>query len=201
MIDEPTLVRDKIDERILASTEALIAERGYTRVRLIDVADSVGVSIGSLQHRFRTREGLLWASVLRADEDTRRELLQAVHDLKDPWDRLSRLLDHILSPGKFEKDTDFWLQLMAAAPRDADLLEMLRSRQDFFLESLRESIFAGIESGRLVSELGPEDLTVAILALIDGLYSARLLGDLYGDAEWTRNLVYRVLGVLVQPVG
>jgi AcrR family transcriptional regulator len=201
MIDEPTLVRDEIDERILAATEALIGERGYTRVRFIDVADSVGVSIGSLQHRFRTREGLLWASVVRADKDTRREVLRAVQDVNDPWDRLSRLLDHILSPEKFEKDTDYWLQLVAAAPNEADLLDMLRSRQNFFLENLRESIFAGIESGRMVSELSPEDLAVAILAFFDGLFSARSLGDQYGDAEWTRNLVYRVLEVLVQPVG
>ena len=49
-------------EQLLKTTVELIAERGEARVRLADVAESSGLSIGAIQHHFRSREELIAAA-------------------------------------------------------------------------------------------------------------------------------------------
>jgi AcrR family transcriptional regulator len=193
------IVRDEIDERILRSTQALIAKIGYERVRLIDIADDAGVSVGSLQHRYRTREGLIRATVIRSDETARADLLRSIENIDDPWHRLSALLNQIVSNNATETETSYWLQLVAAAARDDDLLSVMREQQKYWLQSFRETVETGLATGRIVSELSAEDLTTSILAFIDGLFTSRVLGVDYQNPKWVSQLLTRVVTILAQP--
>lgn len=198
MATERVLVRDEIDKRILDTTQVLIARMGYERVRLIDIADDAGVSVGSLQHRYRTREGLIRATVVRSDEIARAELVRSIEGLDDPWDRLMALLDHVVSENAPETETSYWLQLVAAAARDESLLAVMREQQESWLAVFRETIDAGLRSGRMTSTLDAEDLTTAILAFVDGLFTSRVLGVEYQDPRWVKNLLTQIVDTLVQ---
>lgn len=198
MATERVLVRDEIDERILNTTQVLIARMGYERVRLIDIADEAGVSVGSLQHRYRTREGLIRATIVRSDEIARSQLVRSIEGIDDPWDRLTALIDHIVSENASEHETSYWLQLVAAAARDRDLLSVMREQQESWLSVFRETIDAGLASGRMSSELDADDLTTAILAFIDGLFTSRVLGVDYQDPRWVRKLLSQIVPALVQ---
>lgn len=200
MSTERAFVRDEIDERILNATQELIASVGYERVRLIDIADNAGVSVGSLQHRYRTRDGLIRATVVRSDEIAREQLLQSIDGVDDPWDRLTALLDHIVAGDATDTETSYWLQLVAAAARDDDLLAVMREQQAHWLGAFRATIDAGIESGRMSSALSAEDLTTAILAFIDGLFTSRVLGAAYQDPRWVRRLLSDIVETLVWPI-
>lgn len=198
MATERVLIRDEIDERILDTTQVLIAKMGYERVRLIDIADEAGVSVGSLQHRYRTREGLIRATIVRSDEVARADLVRSIDGLDDPWARLMALLDHIVSENATETETSYWLQLVAAAARDRDLLAVMREQQESWLSVFRETIEAGLSSGRMESRLDAADLTTAILAFIDGLFTSRVLGVEYQDPRWVRELLDQIVSNLVQ---
>lgn len=198
MATERVLVRDEIDARILDATQGLIAKLGYERVRLIDIADEAGVSVGSLQHRYRTREGLIRATVVRSDELAREDLVRSIAGHDDPWDRLMALLDHLASENASESETSYWLQLVAAAARDHELLAIMREQQQSWLAVFRETLEAGLRTGRMTSALDTEHLTISILAFVDGLYTSRVLGVEYRDPRWVRELLTQIVPTLVQ---
>ena len=59
-----------VDRRrlILDAALQIVVERGADAVRMADVAEAAGVSLGSIQHHFRHRDGLL-AEVFRYESE------------------------------------------------------------------------------------------------------------------------------------
>lgn len=199
MSTERIIIRDEIDDRILSATEHLIAELGYGHVRLIDIADHAGVSVGSLQHRFRNRKKLLEAAVVRADERSVAQLMQATSGIEHSWDRLIAQLDYIIFGELGATETSYWLELVSAASRNEELLGIMSAQQEHWLQALRENISAGLASGQLESGMEANELAVAILALIDGLVASRVLGSDYQNPKWVGKLLHEVVATLVRP--
>jgi AcrR family transcriptional regulator len=175
MSAEPPL--DERSERILEATEILIGERGYDRVRFIDVAEAAGVSIGSLQHRFRNREGLLRAALERSDSRERNRWLDLTKGIDEPWERLMALIQNVLSMSRNVQVDHLFLQLLAVAQRDPSLQEILQSQQDRWALTFTQVIAEGMASGRMTSDLTAEEAGMALLALTDGFYLARNIGN------------------------
>ncbi len=180
--------QDERNARILDATERLIAELGYDRVRLVDVADAAGVSIGSLQHRFRNRENLLRAAVDKADERERNRWLEMTQDVQEPWDRLLALLSNVLTMDRERPSDTLLLQLIAAAQSHPDLAQVLQVQQDRWALAFRQVVADGLASGRMTSELNAEETALALLALTDGFYLARRVGDRPPDLDQVRRI-------------
>jgi AcrR family transcriptional regulator len=174
---------DDRHERILDATESLIGQLGYDRVRLIDVAEEAGVSIGSLQHRFRNREGLLRAAVDRADTRERERWIALAQGVTEPWDRLLRLIESVLTMDQDANAEGLWLELNAASRRTTGLREILQGQNDMWADAFAQAAAEGLASGRLSSPLSAEDAGLALLGLIDGFYVARHTGSVHHDAE------------------
>lgn len=188
--------QDDREERILDATELLIAQRGYDRVRFIDVADESGVSIGSLQHRFRNREGLMRAALERSDTRERNRWLDLTHGIDDPWDRLNALIRNVVELSRNAHVDSLWLQLIAVAQRDESLQDILQSQQDRWARTFRDVIAEGLASGQMASELTAEEAGLALLAVIDGFYLARNIGNRPPD----RDTVSRIAEIVAQSV-
>jgi AcrR family transcriptional regulator len=56
-------VEERRREEVLRATWELIAEVGYGRVRVADIADRVGVSTGTIHYYFETKEDVLDAAI------------------------------------------------------------------------------------------------------------------------------------------
>lgn len=184
--------QDDRGERILDATENLIAQRGYDRVRFIDVAEASGMSIGSLQHRFRNREGLLRAALERADARERERWLDLTRGIDEPWDRLLALLRNVLSLSRNVQVDHLWLQLLAVAQRHAALREILQGQQDMWAMTFRQVISEGMASGRMTSDFTAEEAALALLALTDGFYLARNVGNKPPDLETVSRIAQAV---------
>jgi len=106
-------------QRILQAPARLLPRFGIEALRLRDIAAAAGVSIGTLQHYFDTRDALLretcrWAAIERS-----REWSEAAAQGTDPWDRSQRMLDFIYADPQFRPRSLRWIEFCTAASRTA----------------------------------------------------------------------------------
>lgn len=169
-------------ERILECTERLVAARGFEKVRLRDVAKEANVSIGSLQHHFETRDGLLreaflWSAQRRVDRWRER----ATND-GTPWERLVELLVGPYVIEHYRESATIWLEFAAAASRDPELQTTMSDLYDQWRRPIRATIQEGLDQGLFTSSF-PVDTVVDILTTqIDGSEVASTLGASGTDA-------------------
>ena len=189
---------DDRDALILDATEKLIAQRGFDRVRFIDVAEATGVSIGSVQHRFRNREGLLRAALERADARERNRWIDLTQGVDEPWERLLALLRNIIGMNPDTSVDPLWFQMLAVAQRDPSMHAVMRAQQDMWTLTFTQVIADGLESGRLTSDLTAEEAGLALLALTDGFYLARNIGDKPPSVELVTRIVETVVRRVIQ---
>jgi AcrR family transcriptional regulator len=195
--DGPDGQSDRID-RILDATETLIAERGYDRIRLIDVADAAGVSVGSLQHRFRSRENLLKHAIDHADARERREWLARESRSDDPWVSLRERIGELLALGQSDRPSSTtWLELVSAASRHPELRTVMSAQQELWAQTLTDTIQSGFDAGRFSSDISAEDIAVTLLALVDGFFVSRNVDSVGNDAERVTRLINQVLERLI----
>lgn len=189
---------DERDEKILTSTEELIAEQGYDRVRLIDIADRSGVSIGSLQHRFRTRDGLLRATAARVASFELPGLLDLSSSVEDPFERMGLLLKHSLLADPRQPAALLWLELVVVSARDELLREILRGVDASWREAFEGTLERAFRQGELHSSLDARQISDVLIALIDGFNVQRLLDTGNPDPEKLLELALAVLRSLVE---
>ncbi len=82
-------------EAVVDAFLAVVASRGVESASFRTVADEAGVSLGTVQHYFRTREGLL-AATYEAVLRRIRARLEAIADVPDPRERLRRMMLELL---------------------------------------------------------------------------------------------------------
>lgn len=173
---------DERDIRILNSTEELIAEHGYNRVRLIDIADRAGVSIGSLQHRYRTRDALLRTAVQRVTAVDLPPLLSSAASVEDPYERVLAIIEHLmLQLDPTQPSSLLWLELVVTSWRHPELREVLREGNAAWHASLRDTLQEAIDRGRIETDFDATELATTLLALVDGFSIVRIIGANAGD--------------------
>ncbi len=190
---------DERDFRILGATEELVAEQGYDRVRLIDIADRSGVSVGSLQHRYRTREGLLRAVVERVATFELPSFLEVASRVDDPFDRLVALLEHsffLLNPK--QPSTLLWFELVIVSARNEELREILSNSDADWRKAFRDTFEEGFATDRFHSDLDAEQLGTVLIAIIDGFSVQRILDRGISEPKQQAELAITVLSNLVQ---
>ena len=108
------LSRGERRQQLIEATIRVIAERGYARTTLGDVARSAGLSHGLVNFHFESKEKLLAETLKYLAEDYRQNWMQAV---AKAGDRVECQLDaflradfdpNALTPGKLAAWTAFW---------------------------------------------------------------------------------------------
>lgn len=162
-------------ERILSAAEQLLIVHGVERMRLRDVGEAAGVSIGTVQHYFDTRDRLVrelfdWSSDrrlagwLRATEAPR----------GSAWGRLTALLEYSLEE-PIQRRSRVWIEFCAMA-RNEELQEKLGSFYDAWRQPFREAIEQGVADGEFRPIRPIADLVDTLVVLVDGAEVAISLG-------------------------
>ncbi|WP_231989670.1 TetR/AcrR family transcriptional regulator, partial [Mycobacterium sp. 852002-51057_SCH5723018] len=79
--------------RIIASAMRCVAEVGYSRATIREIAGAAGMTSGSLYHYFPNKSALLNATVSEIDGIARSRLRAAAAQADDVVDRLEAVLD------------------------------------------------------------------------------------------------------------
>ena len=161
-------------ERILRAAEALLVTHGVERSRLRDVSEAAGVSIGTVQHYFDTRDNLIaelfdWSSARRLAQWQAAEPAGG-----DPWSRVVALLYASL-PDPLLWRSRIWIEFCAMA-RDEELRAKLDRHYDAWRPPFRSAIEAGIESGAFHPIWPVSDVVDLFVIIGDGAHVGVALG-------------------------
>ena len=175
-----------VDRRaqILDAAVVVISRRGVDRARLADVAEEAGVSLGLVQHYFRTRERLLIETFRREQERISQIWHDAVPDDADPLTRLAEYLRLSSPEGSasaatpFDPGWSFWLEFWSKANRDDEIRAEVSDIYGDFAELYREAIREGVKRGEFRISGEVEDVADRLISLADGLAVRTLLGGL-----------------------
>jgi AcrR family transcriptional regulator len=153
---------------ILDATLGLVAARGADAVRLRDVARASGVSVGSLQYYFDSRDQL----IREAFDQHAREVVDLVKLAGDvsaaPGDRLAAVLEASIMRRDLRRSAALWMEFVAAGLHDDQLRTLLAGTYEAWRDLLAEVVRAGTRAGEFRPSLPPETVVACLVALIDG---------------------------------
>lgn len=161
---------------ILEATSRVIVANGVDSTRLADVADEAGVSVGLIQHYFRTKERLVLETFRAAIEENREAWRRCVAEDDDPLARIARLARFISTDDDFGLAWGLWVEFYAASTRNRELRKHVHRIMNVWRELFTESIVDGIDRGVLRPTSDVDDAVTRIVALTDGLAIQTLLG-------------------------
>jgi AcrR family transcriptional regulator len=188
-------------ERILSAAETLLVSHGVERSRLRDVAEAAGVSVGTVQHYFDTRDRLIedlfdWSAERRLRTWT--DAAPADTGTGDPWSRMVALLSASLPEPALWRSR-IWIEFCAMA-RDDELRAKLDRFYDAWRPPFREAIEAGVAGGAFRPALPVEDIVDMFIIIGDGAAVGISLGAPGIDADRIRHLLLDTAHVLLRPV-
>ncbi len=153
-------------ERILAAAERLLVTHGVEKSRLRDVSEAAGVSIGTVQHYFDTRDRLIAELFDWSSERRLRTWLDATPKVGDPWSRLTSLLAASL-PEPLLWRSRIWIEFCAMA-RDDELRAKLDHHYEAWRPPFRQVIEDGIEAGVFRPIWTVADIVDLFIIFVDG---------------------------------
>jgi AcrR family transcriptional regulator len=184
-------------ERILTAAEALLVTHGVERSRLRDVAEAAGVSIGTVQHYFESRDRLIAELFDWSAERRLRAWVEAVPADGDPWSKVVALLYASLPEPALWRSR-IWIEFCAMARDDA-----LRAKLDRFYEAWRPPFRAVIEEGTVAGVFDPaapvDDIVDLFIMLGDGASVAIALQAPGVNADQLRRLMLGTARAALRP--
>jgi AcrR family transcriptional regulator len=180
--------REQQRERILSAAEQLLVVHGVERTRLRDVAEAAGVSIGTVQHYFDTRDRLVrelfdWSS----DRRLAGWLATTKTGAEDPWERVAGLLGYALAE-PIQRRSRVWIEFCAMA-RNEELRGKLGGFYDAWREPFRNAIDQGVRDGIFHPVRPVENIVDTLVLLVDGAEVAISLGAPGTSPERLRHLL------------
>jgi AcrR family transcriptional regulator len=186
-------------ERILSAAEALLVSHGVERSRLRDVAEAAGVSIGTVQHYFNSRDRLIAELFDWSAERRLRAWVEAMPDGGDPWSRVVALLYASLPEPALWRSR-IWIEFCAMARDDE-----LRAKLDRFYDAWRPPFRQVIEEGAAVGDFDPaapvDDIVDLFIMLGDGASVAIALQAPGVAADQLRRLMLGTARAALRPRG
>ena len=190
-------VIDQEERRAQLARKAMevIAARGVRGATLRDIADAAGVSVGILQHNFRTRNALLLAAFEMAVDRVEKRVDSfsgtTIDEIKQfavetlPLDRQRKIEWKVL------------LAFRAEAIANRRLAKEQRARWRKFRLLFKGAIENGISAGHISKQVDPDQASYAIISAIDGCAMLALfLAREWSAADEAANLERLVDAVL-----
>ena len=170
-LGRPALTADELRLRkqsILEVTLTVVALQGADAVRLRDVAQTAGVSIGALQHYFDSRDQLIHEAFDQHARYVVETIEKADDPAAEPWPRLAAMFDAVAGKPDFTRRCALWIEFAAAAQHDKQLRDLMDGAYEAWRTMLRAVVDAGVQAEAFQPALPPDAVVACLLALIDG---------------------------------
>ncbi|QIM15985.1 TetR/AcrR family transcriptional regulator [Leucobacter insecticola] len=189
----------RLRNRILQQTSQVIAVRGVDGCSLTAVASAAGCSIGMIQHHFQTRDALVLASIAYRSEQATDEWQRVSEVVTDPIHRIGELLNFAVEGEESFADAwGFWVQAYAVAPRNVEVQNTIAVALQLWRSLFVTALEGARDTGRISSDLDPDQLASYIVAAADGL-AVQALGGFYGGGASTmRTTLYGLVAHLLR---
>jgi AcrR family transcriptional regulator len=170
----------------------VIAERGLSSTRIVDIAERAGTSPSAVLYWFGSKDDLL-SNALTVDEDRfYRELTQRLGAFEDPRDRLRLLIEAYAA----EYDVALWMEVWDRSLHDSGAAAARQRLDDRWRSQIAEVIRAGQHRGEF-GEVEGDDAAAMIASLLDGLAVQVTMGDPGFRPERMRDLAIRAAELIL----
>jgi AcrR family transcriptional regulator len=158
-------------EAILDAAERVFAARGFTGVRMSDVAAEAGMATGTLYNYFENKGEILGSLILARGNDLLREL-EATHEAeRDPLARIQRMV--VATFDYVEKHRAGYKMLVEMAPTEVALRQFggpgMLEIQARYLALFEAAVAVAVRARRLRSKFPARDLAIFLAGAMDGL--------------------------------
>jgi AcrR family transcriptional regulator len=169
-------------ERIIEAAVEVIARDGIEHARLKDIGAVAGVSIGTIQHYFDTRDNLIDRALYRYTIDSIDYLRQLIDSGGDPWDDIVQVYTAFLGRRDGERKARIWISLVNAGMFNVRHLRMLNTVYEEWHRLFRDMLYRGVATGRFNPTRDIEDI-VTIMSGITDAFSIGQMGSVPGYNE------------------
>lgn len=189
MSPRPQFSTAEVDARRAAILEAAldqIAAQGPESVRMKDIAEAAGLSVGTLQYYFGSRESLLvhaFSTHSSATVDaiaglTREDAIAGLTRRRQgtAWETLQASLQAVPRIGDLRRRSQVWLELIAASSRNGYLRDSADAVFDTWRAHFRTLIETGIDDGSFSPHTEVDLIVDILIAAIDGFDMAVAAG-------------------------
>jgi len=166
--------------RIAAAGLRIFLKKGYRGTTMADVARGIGVSKGDLYLYFPSKVALLREVQQSSRRDARRRMIESLES-GSASDGLVGIVDQVLAEVDDPKIWSMWLELMAEAVSDPELLATIRIDHREDLRMIKTLLRHEKVAGTIRRRTDPDDLSRALLILFYGALFQQTLG-----APWPR---------------
>lgn len=155
--------------QVLEAARKCVVALGYERVTVRGVAETAGVSTGTIVHYFGDKDSMLEAALLGKVQDTGIAFRAALAGAQSAWDRLERLVAaSVPDTDEVRDEWRLWLTFWGEVTRN-ERLRMVSERQHRrWTRFLSRIIAEGMTSGEF-APVDPDTTATQVAALIDGL--------------------------------
>ncbi|QDU36943.1 HTH-type transcriptional repressor ComR [Maioricimonas rarisocia] len=151
-------------------------EKGYASTSISDITDATGIKRGSLYNAFEGKHDLFLKSLLKYDDEQRRQRLRKLESIDDPREAIATFFDHIVKDSLKDPARRGCLVINTSLDypqHDEEVRKIVddafRELTDFFERAIRR----GHERGEIPQTVEPRPTAKALVALLVGL---RVLG-------------------------
>ncbi len=187
--------KEQARTRIIEQALEMFSERGFYRTRMVDIADSLGVSKGAIYQYFESKEQL-FVEALRHHGERRAEVVRGFLE--------SGSLESISTGEFFDEMLDLRLgslalstDLLRETARNEALREVLVGMAEGWGRGLVDIIDGMKGDGTIRADVDSSSLSRGILALRDGLYSHLTMG---ADRDEVRETWVVIMGYVMGDV-
>ncbi len=156
-------------DEILKAVVKLVATRGPEETSVRNVAREAGVSVGAVQHHFRTKEDLLSAAMGEMDRLFREYMQQLLSQITDPKKQLEVFLQSIAAADDEAREGAVIWTVFAARAAVNDRLMVEHSKN---WRQAEQAIFDLLQVAYPNSGFSADDAAL-LLAIADGIAVAR----------------------------
>jgi AcrR family transcriptional regulator len=157
--------------QILATTVALIGERGLWDVRLADVAKRAGISATSVVYYFGSKDQLFAQAIAEADDSFYEPLLAELDQLDSAAERIACLFVRSST-----SDWPLWMDLWVYSRHHPETAMSQRHFHERWRRTIADVVRLGCAAGEW-SVADPDAVALRLSALTDGLAVHMVLGD------------------------
>jgi AcrR family transcriptional regulator len=155
--------------RILETAWRLIAEHGYHRVRIADIAKACGTSTATIHYHFPSKTEVLNEALRRNVKLAFDRQVAELHAVADAHDRLLRLVElQLPADGVLRAEWSVWLQVWNEVSLNPKLQSLYTDSYDRWYRTIAMTIRTGQEQDAF-RVADPDAATTQLTALIDGL--------------------------------